>query len=564
LARQPDKAFAIMDVLDKPFYYLDNFERVLDWIVERYSDLLVPEEGDFIASFRMLPKNARALLVRMVMRKGSLFRASKLNYPEIGCARAAARALSSAGWVDTDPVLTLDALFTVLSKPELGAVFALSAHEQGASKAIQRAALRRQFGQPRAFSAWYGNSGDCLFHILVKPLCERLRLIFFGNLQQDWTEFVLSDLGLCKYETVDFSVSSRAFRSRHDMDHYLELQHCRERLLGGLAATEVVRALPPRADDNPWLASEHERLVFQIARHCEQRGDWRQAYALYARCALPGARARAIRVLEKDAQFGAAWRLHAAALRAPENEAERQQLLRIGPRLARQVGQPITRARRRAPPARLDLSLAPSAGAGSVETVVRDYLTRPEAPVFYVENALINALFGLLCWRAIFSAIPGAFFHPFHRAPADLLSADFAARRAPQFAACLEQLDSERYRATIARNFIDKHGIESPFLDWGRLSAELIALALDCIPATHLRQWSERILQDIKSNRSGFPDLIQFWPGERRYRMIEVKGPGDRLQDNQLRWIEYCSAHAMPVAVCYLRWAPPPTAPAAR
>jgi hypothetical protein len=37
--------------------------------------------------------------------------------------------------------------------------------------------------------------------------------------------------------------------------------------------------------------------------------------------------------------------------------------------------------------------------------------------------------------------------------------------------------------------------------------------------------------------------------------MVEVKGPGDRLQDNQLRWIEYCATHQMPIAVCYLQWA---------
>jgi hypothetical protein len=79
-------------------------------------------------------------------------------------------------------------------------------------------------------------------------------------------------------------------------------------------------------------------------------------------------------------------------------------------------------------------------------------------------------------------------------------------------------------------------------------------MALDCIPAAHVKKWCERILADIKINRTGFPDLIQFWPAERRYKMIEVKGPGDRLQDNQLRWIDYCAAHDMPVAVCYLQW----------
>ncbi len=80
-------------------------------------------------------------------------------------------------------------------------------------------------------------------------------------------------------------------------------------------------------------------------------------------------------------------------------------------------------------------------------------------------------------------------------------------------------------------------------------------MALDCLPAAHLRLWFERMLCDITTNRSGFPDLVQFWPTERRYRMIEVKGPGDRLQDNQTRWLNYCLDHGMPMAVCYVTWA---------
>ena len=51
------------------------------------------------------------------------------------------------------------------------------------------------------------------------------------------------------------------------------------------------------------------------------------------------------------------------------------------------------------------------------------------------------------------------------------------------------------------------------------------------------------------------PDLVRFWPAERRYELIEVKGPGDRLQDNQIRWLEYCAQHGMPVRVLDVRWA---------
>jgi len=62
------------------------------------------------------------------------------------------------------------------------------------------------------------------------------------------------------------------------------------------------------------------------------------------------------------------------------------------------------------------------------------------------------------------------------------------------------------------------------------------------------------MLRDVPANCAGFPDLIQFWPREKRYRMIEVKGPGDRLQDNQLRWLRFFSTHGMPVSVCYVQW----------
>lgn len=60
---------------------------------------------------------------------------------------------------------------------------------------------------------------------------------------------------------------------------------------------------------------------------------------------------------------------------------------------------------------------------------------------------------------------------------------------------------------------------------------------------------------DLRENRAGLPDLIQFWPLEQRYRMIEVKGPGDRLQDNQRRWLDYCRSVDIPVTVCHVRWA---------
>jgi len=546
----------MLKVLDNPLYYLENFERVLDWIGSRYADLLTPAEAEFIARFAPLPQASRALLVRMVMRKGCRFRASKLVYAEIGDPRAAAAPLLALGWIESDPLLSLEQLFDLLHKSEVGALFRLSLHGKGARKAEQLAALLPQHPGAFPFSAWHAESGDQVYQILSKPLCERLRLIFFGNFRQDWSEFVLSDLGVYQYEKVEFSAASRGFRSRRDIDDYLALQRCRERFHAREPAADVLRELNDGASDNDWLASRRDKLRFQIAQELERGADWDGALAVYADCAYPGARARAIRVLEKSERHGEAHALLLHAEAAPESEAERQQLLRIAPRLRRRLGQPKLAPLRAAVARQIDLRLPPPQPDQPccVEAAVRDHLTRPGAPVYYVENTLINSLFGLLCWNAIFKPIPGAFFHPFHRGPADLHSADFQQRRAPDFAACLDQFESGQYRHTIARNYAAKSGIQSPFVAWDVLDETLLALALDCIPAPHLKKWCERILQDIQANRSGFPDLIQFWPAERRYDMIEVKGPGDRLQDSQKRWIAYCAEHGMPVAVCYLQW----------
>lgn len=545
-------------VLENPFYYLENFHRVLQWIGERYADLLDGDERDFIARFPALPRASRALFVRMVMRKGQLFRASRLVYDEIGCARGAALPLAQAGWIVVDPVISIDELFELLQKPELCEAFGLSGALRAARKDLQRETLRADHAEPRPLSAWcHGmEPRDEGYRIVAKPLCDRLRLIFFGNYHQDWTEFVLSDLGVFRFETVDIPEAARGFRTRRDIDDYLRLHACRERFGDGEHPLAVLPDVPPPGTGNEWLASRRDKLLFQLGQQLEKLREWDHACAVYDACAWPGARARAIRVLEKDEQFGPAWERLQDALAAPESDAERQHLLRMAPRLARRLGHPRGAAGKPVPPERLDLALPRPPGQWWVEGVVREHLHSEAAPVFYVENALINSLFGLLCWDAVFAAIPGAFFHPFHHGPADLHSADFHRRRTAQFDACLARLDDGSYPATIRHNLAAKRGIASPFVFWGALDETLLDLALHCIPAEHLKQSFLRILQDVKANRTGFPDLIQFWPAERRYNMIEVKGPGDRLQDNQLRWIDYCARHRMPVTVCYLQWAP--------
>ncbi|CAB3859888.1 VRR-NUC domain-containing protein [Achromobacter ruhlandii] len=572
------------------YYYLHNFQRALAWVGERYADLLDERERRFMADFAGLPQASQALLVRMLMRRGPWFRASRLAYDEIPNSAEAAAPLLALGWLDADTPMTLDELFALHTRPELDRLFAPMPAKAAARKADLLAALRARYPDARPHAAWMALapgaaaipavrvatpgrasvghqpaapcssatadpavSADPAWRVAVADLCERLRLMFFGNLHQDWSEFVLADLGVFQYEAVPFDPSSRAFQARADVDRYLLLHACRQALQEPLDVDALLRAVADCASDNPWLEKRRAKVLLRLGQACERTQDWHAAERVYALCAYPGARHRRIRVFERMARFDEALALALRAQAAPESEEETQRLARMLPRLRRKLGQAAAR-RVTTPVARFDLELERPAAPTPVEFAARDHLHRDDAPVHYVENTLINSLFGLLCWPAVFAPLPGAFFHPFQRGPADLDAPDFHARREALFAACLAQLDSGEYRDTIRRRYVDKQGLQSPFVFWGALDESLLERALEHLPPAHLKRFFTRLLRDVKANRSGLPDLIRFQAVAPGYELIEIKGPGDKLQDNQIRWLAYCAEHGMPVRVCHVSW----------
>lgn len=540
--------------LEDPLYYLHNFRWVLDWVHQRYADLLSEQELQFVYQFQTLPQSSQGLLVRMVMRKGELFRADKLRYPELGPTETTAQPLIDRGWVKTEPVLDLTNLFRLFTWSELRQMLhkELSSLEVRPTRKSQALELL-QARYPEAHSpADWGAATIRIYQFNLMPLCERFRLMFFGNPYQDWSEFVLTELGAVLYETVAFTSDSRPFNSRAEVDAYLQILVCRERFYNDEPLAQIAKGLPSLPSANPWLKSGRDRLVFKLARELERRGGLDQSRRLYEGCHYPGARGRLLRVMEQQAEHSAAYQLALTAEQAPESEAERQQLTRLLPRLRRKLGLPKeVISVKGASPEEFGLELPLTL---PVELAVKQHLEAPQAPVHYVENSLLTGLFGLLCWEAIFAPLPGAFFHPFQRGPADLHWPDFHSRRAELFDECLGLLEGEGYREQILACYDTKYGRQSPFVHWGAFTEELLHQSLAVIPSAHLKLCFERLLLDLKANRAGLPDLIQFWPEEGRYQMIEVKAPGDRLQDNQRRWLDFFIAHDMPVSVCHVTW----------
>ncbi len=550
-----------------PDYYLQNFRFLLDWVAGRFADLLTPQEQAFIAAFNQLNKPAQCLWVRLSSRKGPIFRSDKLHYPEIPNLEEAAAHLLQKELLLTDPSLEFATLAECLTKAELLQLFSPQLHiwqqehkqpVKSARKETLIAALSNLFPAPRTWSQWSENTlGDAWALQQHNSLTTFLQL-FFGNQRQNLSEFVLQDLGIFRYETYSIDPHHRIFTCRAELDTWQQLNHLQEQLAAASDITQVqfLAGQIPAPADHAKVRRRRAQLCNQIAQAYERAGLLNEALEFYQQSHLPPARQRHMRLLAKQGQLEAAWLLNQELISAPSCEAELHDALRFAPKLAKPLGKNWVKPKP-VPISQQHLLLAPTTDKqGNIERVevqVRRHVHTYDAPCFYVENSLFCSLFGLWLWPELFRSVPGAFANPFQTAPLDFYQEDFVNKR-PGIEDLWRSLQGGDYKNNWRNTWQVKNGLANPLVHWGLLTEELLNLALECIPAEHLTAIFKRQLLDRRNNLSGLPDLIQFFPAHKTYQLIEVKGPNDRPQDNQVCWFDYFADHQIPAEVCYVRW----------
>ena len=383
----------------------------------------------------------------------------------------------------------------------------------------------------------------------------------------------MRDLGLYRYEDYPLDQQQLPFQSRAQIDRHLRYYDCLAQLDEALdAGADAILALaeqltgPARSQDgkeqdgDATLLRRLERLRLTLARQLERLGELDAADQLYRRCNRPPARERRARIAVKRGDIEQGLTLCREILAAPRDEAEQVFAESFGYRTAKKARkldgwtQP---ARYQPPTETVTLPQAPE----RVELLAAGHLQQASpgseaARCYYVENCLVNGVLGLYVWDILFAPVPGAFFNPFQVAPSDFRTTDFYPARRTAFEQRLAELDSEILRQRVMQNFREKWGIANPLVAWDALAEELLELALTRIPADHWRHLFRRLLSDIAHHRSGLPDLILFPPAS-GYELVEIKGPGDRLQQNQLRWLTYFARHQIPHRVLHVEWQQP-------
>ena len=543
-------------------YYLDNVLTLFAHVQRVYADILDPAPLQFLERFGRLGTDASKLCIRLLNRSHDRYRRSKLNYPEIKSLQTAITELTNSGFIELNSEIDRSDLLALYTLVELRMLMS-DYPALGAFGKLRRSELESALIESAGAEFFQRlQQQDDLLHLRHRDEYLLCQMLFFGNLNQSMTDFVLNDLGLNQFESYPIDPEHRPYRDSIEIrQHWLlyQLQALFELVDSSdcKQLRELIRMIPIDIDHQAPGFRKSEQLRYEVARQLERLGKLKSASKHYRRCLLPPSRERRARIHEQRGKPHKALELCRQIIEQPFDEQELQFACQFALRLCKRHDlaptESVTQLHISHRPEIVDLELEYHQ---SVELAVAGFYAAadPDGRCQYVENSLFNGVLGLLIWDVIFAPLPGAFYNPFQYRPSDFYAHDFCARRAQLLQQTFARIDSnEDIWRIIEPRWRLKQGLMNPLVNWQALDLELIQLALERIDHAHWCAIFERILQDLRNNRSGFPDLVYF-PGTGGYCLVEVKGPGDSLQKNQQRWMQYFQVHGIAHRLDRVSW----------
>ncbi|NVJ60391.1 MAG: VRR-NUC domain-containing protein [Gammaproteobacteria bacterium] len=549
-------------------YYLTNIKALLDFVAQRYHFLLSKQEISFYRTFYQLTEDAQRLFTRCVMRKGELFRLDKFNYKEIKHLSSAKEELIEFELMEELKESVNEGLIRLFNKKEI-----LMAFEQKEWKTLKRHELEQAVINYSIESVSSNNIdgfqkllSDVSIVKVKMEIFDVFRLLFFGNLRQDLTEFVLQDLGLIHYPSYQISETNLPIQTREEIKVLTKLHELSE-MFHDLSQPSIddlkqlTSMLPENPDTSPLIRRRFDRLAYSIARHYERLKDYQSAVTIYKRCIQQPAKERFIRCLDYMGDTEHAWKELDLLNRSCSTGLSKQFANVFGKKLARKL--PVN-FEPELLQCRSEEHIVLEKNQPYVELDVIQHFINQGKAAFWIENQLFNSLFALFYWDLVYADVNGAFHNPFQSAPNDLYEREFLERRKSILIKLEEGYESkEKFWQKINNNRHVHNGEACRLIYWPCLDASLsdfiqtkskeksklnestlFELASTHIPIQDLRNVFEHLLSDLKEHRSGMPDLIIF--DENRYELIEVKGPGDRLQNNQKVWMDFYCKNDIP------------------
>ncbi|KAM6181924.1 fanconi-associated nuclease 1 isoform 2-T2 [Erethizon dorsatum] len=194
----------------------------------------------------------------------------------------------------------------------------------------------------------------------------------------------------------------------------------------------------------------------------------------------------------------------------------------------------------------------------SVEELALDHYRRSGFDQgIHGEGSTFSTLCGLLLWDVIFmDGIPDVFRNAYQASPLDLRTDSFFTNRRPVLEARLQLIHSasaESLQAWVAATWQAQEGRVSSLISWDLFASLQQAQDLvSCLGGPILSGVCRRLVADFRHCRGGLPDLVVWNSQSHHVKLVEVKGPSDRLSHKQMIWLDELQKLGAEVEVCHV------------
>ncbi|KAM7253151.1 hypothetical protein ACFE04_008730 [Oxalis oulophora] len=540
------------------------------------------------------------------------FRMSNISYPEVADVQQTVEELSAQGYIcsfqhaNEMPNDVMKEILSLLTVAEL--------HEISYLLNKNRRRSRKQDLVSSLLSSWENGSGTFISSAILKTtrtcirisstaeyLIWRVERLFFLSGEQDLSTFLLVDLGIVKYPSYACVTTEKVFRDQSDLLAYEEAIEVAQIIDHSLDEnnTDLVLRCIAKADSHIDSSSLARTEVIATFLSCFS-SSW-----VYSKVVLLG-----ISFLERERRYNDAinllkrllscftcdrrrgyWTLRLSIdlehigypneslsvaeealldtwVRAGSRVALQRRVLRLSkpprrwktPSFSESINRKITEVQVIGRPLNCEVGMKnrfygeDGEQCGVEELALQYYAANGGGwKGVHSESGIWLTLFGLLMWDILFATVPNVFYNRFQTAPLDLETDSFYTTRKS-----LIELQLQKIRDGVAEEILiiswESHqGTACKGVNWDRHSLSELRAAVTCIGGLCLASLCRNLAQDYRSWSSGMPDLL-LWRFHGEYngeaKLVEVKGPRDRLSEQQRAWLLLLMDCGFNVEVC--------------
>jgi DNA polymerase-3 subunit epsilon len=508
------------------FYYHDHFTEMLFFVSETYGPVLTERHRAFVETFKALSKDAQCLLIRMINRRGRLFRQGAFRYAEIADApsaleelryRSLVRALVEDDYADFIRCHSKEALIKGGKNAGLSDI----------RTSWSKAQLIKYFLANVTFETAHLHCGGDEFIALgdTEPV-EFMLYLYFGKTEDDLKNFALRDLGIIRTnKNANLSARFTDEAEARACFHYSRVLARLETNSEDVYRSAVTATLGgPRCTTN-YASDLRSKAAHKVGLYFEKQRESALAIQLYRAVPSADCNERLARLLYASGdKIGAEDLLR----RMIDDPASDDEFMFASDFYARKFGGQrtgiCTTLLRAGSTVTVD-----DAWRGNPEAGVAAVLRRQGHKVYYAENALWHCLFGLLFWDELFEA--GQLHSGFDWMPQCLKNKTFMRSFGRQIEGKIAAVQRRTALPFLLRSVAAHWATPNGIFAWDHVDMDALRALLHRCPggvAAMLRLMGE----DYQAMRDGFPDLMT--ENGEAVSFVEVKAEGNVIRRNQL------------------------------